>query len=89
MITYATFLAAIQHASSLRLRREQEQRAAAANKQGLVAAQEAEWQAELQRRTEAALDADGSRAAARAAREEQLEQERLDLLTAQLVRRIR
>lgn len=87
MITYATFLAAIQRASAARNRREREQRAVLAEKQARVAAQDAEWQAELQRREEAALDADGSRAAARAAREEQLEQERLAFLSAQLARR--
>lgn len=47
----------------------------------------AEWRVELERRRIEALDLDGSRAAARAARDEQLEQERLDFLTAQLVRR--
>jgi len=47
----------------------------------------AAWRAELERRRIEALDLDGSRAAARQARDEQLEQERLDFLTAQLVRR--
>lgn len=70
-----------------RQRRELAQRDAAAEKQARVAAQEAEWRAELQRREEAALDADGSRGAARAARDEQLEQERLAFLSAQLARR--
>lgn len=89
MITYVTFLSAIQHASALRRRREREQRAALAEKQARVAAQEAQWRTELQRREEAALDADGSRAAARAAREEQLEDERLNFLAAQIARRVR
>lgn len=53
-----------------------------------VEAQEAVWRAEQQQREEAALDADGSRAAARAARDEQLEEARLAFLTAQLVRRV-
>lgn len=58
-----------------------------AEKLARAAAQEAQWRAELQRREEAALDADGSRAAARAAREERLEEERLAFLSAQLARR--
>jgi len=49
--------------------------------------QQAEWLAELERRRVAELDPDGSLAEARKARDEQLEQERLDFLTAQLVRR--
>jgi hypothetical protein len=46
-----------------------------------------EWLAELERRRIAELDPDGSLAEARKARDEQLEQERLDFLAAQLVRR--
>lgn len=49
--------------------------------------QRTEWLAELERRRIAELDPDGSLAEARKARDEQIEQERLDFLAAQLVRR--
>lgn len=49
--------------------------------------QHTEWLAELERRRIAELDPDGSLAEARKARDERLEQERLDFLAAQLVRR--
>ena len=52
-----------------------------------VRLQRIEWLAELERRRIAELDPDGSLAEARKARDEQLEQERLDFLAAQLVRR--
>lgn len=44
------------------------------------------WQAELKRREEAELDADGTRAAARKALEEQQEAERLASMAAAIVR---
>lgn len=52
-----------------------------------VECEAAAWRAEQERRRVEALDLDGSRAAARKARDERLEQERLDFLAAQLVRR--
>jgi len=78
-----------------RLRKIAERQDAAADVGGVRAAAKAalakqmndEWAAEQQRRELAALDLDGSRAAARRVREEELERERLDFLTAQLVRR--
>lgn len=45
------------------------------------------WQAELKRREEAEMDADGSRAAARQALEEQREAERLATIATGIVRR--
>lgn len=52
-----------------------------------IRSQRTEWLAELERRRIAELDPDGSLAEARKARDERLEQERLDFLAAQLVRR--
>ena len=71
----------------LALREIAERRAREAEEAEQRRRQQAEWLAELERRRIAELDPDGSLAEARKARDEQLEQERLDFLTAQLVRR--
>jgi hypothetical protein len=86
LITLRSLAAAIHKSNSIRLRVEREAAALATAKQREQAAREAEREAETRLRVDMIADADGSRAAAKAAREERLKQERLDFLAAQYAR---
>lgn len=83
MITLRSIAAAFHRAIQIRRERERAEAAFLEMKRQEQAAHEAQWAAEKLRRQADLLDADGSRAAAKAAREEQLKQERLDFIAAQ------
>lgn len=86
MITLRSLASAVRRALAARerIRSEEEKRLALKRLQQQQI--EDAWQAELSRREEAELDADGSRAAARKALEEQREAERLATIAADIVR---
>lgn len=87
MVSLQSLARAIAYSLARKFAIEREEQAKAEAHARRIELETAAWRAELERRRTEALDLDGSRAAARKARDEQLEQERLDFLTAQLVRR--
>lgn len=87
MISLQSLARAIGHSLARKRAAERAEQVKAEEHARRVERETAAWRAEQERRRIEALDLDGSRAAARKARDEQLEQERLDFLAAQLVRR--
>ena len=87
MISLQSLARAVGHSLARKRAIEREEQAKAEAHARRIELETAAWRAEQERRRIEALDLDGSRAAARQARDEQLEQERLDFLAAQIVRR--
>lgn len=87
MISLQSLARAVGYSLARKRAIEREEQAKAEAHARRIEREKAAWLAEQERRRIEALDLDGLRAAARKSRDEQLEQERLDFLTAQLVRR--
>lgn len=83
MIKFRSLALAFHRAIQIRKSRELAKAQFLETKRLEQAAHAAQWAAEKLRRQADTLDADGSRAAAKAAREEQLKQERLDFIASQ------
>lgn len=89
MISLRAITLAIGNSFAARHREEQERLAYHRRKAEEQAERDARWREELARRQMAELDLDGSRAAARAERERELEEQRLAEMTAMLIRQTR
>lgn len=85
-ITFDGFCGAIRQSLSAQLKAEREDRARLEEKRRKIEAEATAWQLELKARETAAMDADGRIEAARIARQERQEQERLDFIAAAIVR---